>query len=325
MDSGNTFEPVNIAHALTWLESLVEHTPKIATLSEEERVRLLTATGRLSRPSRDEIRIRNREIKRVRRKESTQADRQARAETGIREARTKTVFQAPLQITGANETSEKHLKSPRNCYVCKVEYTRLHHFYDSMCTSCADLNYAKRFQTATLKGRTALITGSRLKIGYHCTLMMLRAGAKVIATTRFPKDSAIRFAKEHDYHTWAHRLQIHGLDLRHTPSVEIFARFIEQTEERLDILINNAAQTVRRPPGFYAHMMPIESKATSELPKEAQALLASHESCKSQLNALCIQPASEDAASLPAVSWQWARSRCWTSRFGRAVADPLLV
>ena len=85
--------------------------------------------------------------------------------------------------------------------------------------------------------------------------ILLRAGATVVATTRFPVDSALRFSKEEDFHEWGHRLKIHGLDLRHIPSVEIFCNFIEQQYERLDILINNAAQTVRRPAGFYQHLM----------------------------------------------------------------------
>ena len=152
----------------------------------------------------------------------------------------------------------QELTSFRNCYVCKAKYTKLHPFYDTMCESCGDLNYQKRFQTADLTGQVALMTGSRLKIGYHVTLMMLRAGATVIATTRFPADSAIRFAKETDYSQWRDRLHIHGLDLRHTPSVELFCTYVEQTYDRLDILINNAAQTVRRPPGFYAHMLEME-------------------------------------------------------------------
>jgi NAD(P)-dependent dehydrogenase (short-subunit alcohol dehydrogenase family) len=83
-----------------------------------------------------------------------------------------------------------------------------------------------------------LVTGSRLKIGYHITLMMLRAGATVIATTRFPVDSALRYAKEPDFKDWDDRLKIHGLDLRHIPSVEIFCNFIEQRYDRLDVLIN---------------------------------------------------------------------------------------
>ena len=164
-----------------------------------------------------------------------------------------------------------------------------------MCKSCGDLNYRKRFQTASLHGKVALITGSRLKIGYHATLMMLRAGATVIATTRFPVDSAERFAKEEDFTNWKERLHIHGLDLRHTPSVEIFASYIEQSYDRLDILINNAAQTVRRPPGFYAHLIENESKPLHNFSEDVQLLLGNHEACKSQLTALCQNGPEQDA------------------------------
>lgn len=142
-----------------------------------------------------------------------------------------------------------------------------------MCEECGDFNYAKRFQTANLRGQVAVITGSRLKIGYQATLMLLRSGASVIATTRFPVDSAIRFSKEEDYKDWSDRLHIYGLDLRHTPSVEIFANFIEQKYDRLDILINNAAQTVRRPPSFYEHLMEKENLPFYKHSEEVQNLL----------------------------------------------------
>ena len=113
--------------------------------------------------------------------------------------------------------------------------------------------------------------------------MMLRAGARVIVTTRFPQDAALRYAREPDFKEWGGRLQVYGLDLRHSPSVEIFTRLMEQRLDRLDILINNAAQTVRRPPGFYAHLMETESRPLGELPGEVRPLLAHHEECKRQL------------------------------------------
>ena len=173
-----------------------------------------------------------------------------------------------------------------------------------MCFECAELNYAKRFQSADLSGQVALITGSRLKIGYHCTLMMLRAGAKVIATTRFPKDSAVRFSKEKDFEKWQHNLQIYGLDLRHTPSVEIFARHIEKEYSRLDILINNAAQTVRRPPGFYAHLMELENSSIEKLPLLAQSVLSEHQRFTGQLAQLDHDSLADEKA-LP-VAWHGA-------------------
>ena len=112
-------------------------------------------------------------------------------------------------------------------------------------------------------------------------------GASVIATTRFPVDAAIRYSREEDYTVWGDRLQIHGLDLRHIPSVEIFAGYVEQRYGRLDILINNAAQTVKRPAGFYAHLIENEQNGRLVLSKEAQKLLGDHEAFKKQLTSLC--------------------------------------
>lgn len=171
-----------------------------------------------------------------------------------------------------------------------------------MCKTCGNFNYAKRFQTSDLSGQVALVTGSRLKIGYHITLMMLRAGATVIATTRFPVDSALRYAKEHDYTEWKDRLKIHGLDLRHIPSVENFCNYIEQNYSRLDVLINNAAQTVRRPSGFYKHLMPNEDKAFSELPYNAQTLLSAHNECLEELRSLSKGFGPTQQKNLP-VTW----------------------
>lgn len=301
----------DIEAAIRTLETLLERTELMADLSEEQRVKLVSAAGRLSRPSKEEIGKRNKDIDRAKRGKIAKADRQARALTGIREARTKSVFEAPKQILLGNGDAESAFEAafsdervtqkPRNCYVCKVEFTKLHFFYDSMCPTCADYNYKKRHQLARLDGQVALITGSRLKIGYHCTLMMLRAGARVIATTRFPVDSAMRFSKEDDYDSWKDRLDIYGLDLRHTPSVEIFAKYVEQTYPRLDILINNAAQTVRRPPGFYAHMMELERTPVALLNERARHLLRTHINCNTQLQALCSTGEANDS-TLP-VAW----------------------
>ncbi len=270
------------------LETLAADSRLLAGLSEQERIDLITAAGKISRPDRKEIKKRNKEKKRLDRMAVTQKERSLRRDTGIRKAREAIVFEAPMQIAMDKggpmaEEAEKRLESPRNCYICKAEFTELHHFYDALCPKCAEFNYQKRFQTASLKGQVVLITGSRLKIGYQATLMMLRAGAGVIATTRFPKDSALRFSKEADFTDWGHRLNIYGLDLRHIPSVELFCDYIKHTYQRLDILINNAAQTVRRPPGFYTHLMETENRDTADLPMNAQSLLSQYRDCLQKL------------------------------------------
>ncbi len=285
------------------LEALADQSELLAHLPENDRIALIKAAGRISRPDRAEIKKRNKDKRRQMRLAVVKKERQMRAATGIRKAREATVFTAPPQIEGpAPERVEAtgHLESPRNCYVCKAEFTSLHHFYDSMCPECAEFNYQKRFQTASLEGQVAVITGSRLKIGYQATLMMLKAGARVIATTRFPKDSALRFSKEPDFGQWGHRLHIYGLDLRHIPSVELFCDHVKQAYQRLDILINNAAQTVRRPPGFYAHLMATEQSDLSSLPREAAALLGHYQEC---LACLETDRSKENNSTLP-VSWK---------------------
>jgi len=285
------------------LQLLNLHTNALYSLTQEQRKALLIAAGQLSRPSRDEHQRRRKDAKKAAKRKQFERDRHARKETGIRSAREASVFVAPkLLPQGAiKEKEDNILSSPRNCYVCKSMYNKLHHFYDTMCSECADFNYAKRFQTADCTDQVAVVTGSRLKIGYHITLMLLRSGATVIATTRFPVDSAIRYAQEEDYNDWGHRLKIHGLDLRHIPSVEIFCNYIEEKYARLDVLINNAAQTVRRPAGFYKHLMSNEEKSYSELPARAQELLEDHQYCIDQINAYS-EATKANAKNLP-VSW----------------------
>lgn len=293
----------DVEQCLHILQLLVDDSSPLVLLNEDQRVKLFKAAGLLARPSKEERAKRRKDLKKAKKVALREIDREARSTTGIRYARTNDVFVAPEQLSLAETTAkpEQELLSSRNCYVCKAEFTKLHHFYDCMCESCGDLNYQKRFQTADLTGQVALITGSRLKIGYQATLMMLRAGATVIATTRFPVDSAIRFAKEPDYDTWSSRLHIHGLDLRHTPSVELFCTYIEQNYHRLDILINNAAQTVRRPPGFYAHMMDKELMPFHEHDTAVQKLLTSHHNCLNIIGQ--VSGSGKDTSSL-AVTWK---------------------
>lgn len=108
---------------------------------------------------------------------------------------------------------ENYKGKGRKCYVCKDRFNELHHFYHTMCSECAEYNYTKRFQTKDLTGKYAIVTGGRIKIGFEVCLKLLRAGANVVATTRFPKDALNRYSKESDYSEWEYRLQIIHLDL----------------------------------------------------------------------------------------------------------------
>lgn len=301
-ETANKISSEEIAKCIAILEHLVKDTSQIFEIEKEQRTALIKAAGQFSRPNRDEFSRRKKDGKKLAQRKLEAKDKNARKETGIRNARESVVFEAPKLLPMAELEFKKPLKleTPKKCYICKSEFTIMHHFYDSMCTDCGDFNYAKRFQTANVKGQIAVITGSRLKIGYHITLMLLRGGATVVATTRFPVDSALRFSKEPDFADWEHNLKIHGLDLRHIPSVEIFCNYIEQKYEKLDILINNAAQTVRRPAGFYKHLMENEERAINSLPKNSQNLLLDHYNCLLELKELTSSASSNQ--NMP-VTW----------------------
>ena len=267
------------------LEAIAGDHGLLAGVSEPERRRLMAAAGAVSRP---EARARRQLVKvleRQRKIDKTAREESALSQSGIRKLRKQTVFTTPnvhpplgleqQEVLGDPDFRETH--APQNCYVCKKNYTQLHHFYDQLCPACAELNFIKRTETADLTGRVALLTGGRVKIGYQAGIKMLRAGAQLIVSTRFPRDSALRYAAEPDFKDWGHRLEIFGLDLRHTPSVEAFCKHLLATRSRLDFIINNACQTVRRPPDFYAHMMEAEHGPLADLPEAARKLLGAYE------------------------------------------------
>jgi NAD(P)-dependent dehydrogenase (short-subunit alcohol dehydrogenase family) len=251
-----------VREASELLESIDRDRGILSQLSPEDRERFLHATRVVSDPDPRARRRLVKASKRQRKAAITQQGEEMLSSTGIRELRRKPVFSTPNYYLPETITDHKpHTPESRHCYVCKEHFQTVHHFYDQLCPSCADFNFAKRTELADLTGRVALLTGGRVKIGYQAGLKLLRAGAQLIVTTRFPRDSAARYAAEPDFEEWAHRLEIFGLDLRHTPSVEAFCREMLATRTRLDFIINNACQTVRRPPAFYEHMMEGETAA----------------------------------------------------------------
>ncbi|TWT90551.1 Fatty acyl-CoA reductase [Pseudobythopirellula maris] len=298
------------------LERVAEDRGMLADMPEAERLRLLKAASQVAMPDRGarrKLRKAHQLKKQAELNEQREADRQRLGETGIRSQ-----FEGGLPaangggvpaLSGAQAYSTRRLKkpeppapfepgpapqaeaaeerlgprleAPRTCYICKASFDRVHTFYDAMCAGCAEFNWAKRHQTADLTGRVAVVTGGRVKIGYQAALKLLRAGAHVVVTTRFPRDGAQRFLAEPDAEEWRSRLELQGLDLRHTPSVEALADHLCATLPRLDFLLNNACQTVRRPPGFYAHLMEGERQLAEELPAGARPLLESYEELRS--------------------------------------------
>ncbi|GAB2903009.1 SDR family oxidoreductase [Uliginosibacterium flavum] len=290
------------------LERLAADGDILDALPDEERRRLHLAVAQVHNPDHEARRKNRKAAERIRNAEKIEKNESVLHSRGIRALRRKPVYTAhpafaPLGLekqdqiaNDATEDAPRESIAPQNCYVCKQHYTELHHFYDQLCPACAELNYAKRDELADLRGRVALLTGGRVKIGYQTGLKLLRAGAHLIVTTRFPRDSAARYAEEPDFAEWGHRLEIFGLDLRHTPSVEAFCQELLKTHDRLDFIVNNACQTVRRPPEFYAHMMEGETANLLSMPEPQRKLLGRYEG----LRATNILP-DASTATLPQV------------------------
>jgi NAD(P)-dependent dehydrogenase (short-subunit alcohol dehydrogenase family) len=258
------------------MEAIANDRTLLAGVDEETARRLMIAAGRIADPDKKAQRRLTRKLKRQAAKEKKERNQQLLARTGIRKLRENPIFKTPRRLAArAGEQPVQsepigEVENERVCYGCQARYTKVHFFYDQMCGPCGDLGFAKRTQTADLNGRVALVTGSRVKIGFRAALMLLRAGCRVLCTTRFPKDAARRYAAEEDFSDWSDRIEIHGIDLRHTPSVEALCATLNQTHSRLDFIINNACQTVRRPSGFYDHLMDGEHEA---LPNTESGLL----------------------------------------------------
>ncbi|MBD2124627.1 SDR family NAD(P)-dependent oxidoreductase [Trichocoleus sp. FACHB-262] len=217
----------------------------------------------------------HRKMRRVDRRTRRGHDRQLQATTAIvrQQLQPPQKFLTPSLKSALPEEPQgmADLCQPKPCYICKQPYTQLHPFYHSLCPKCAELNYQKRQQRTDLTGRMALVTGGRIKIGYQTGLRLLRDGAQVLLTTRFPRDCAYRYSQEADFDQWRDRLQIYGLDLRNLPALETFIQHLLHTTSHLDILINNAAQTIKRSRSFYQSLLNQERQ--HPLCPAAQALL----------------------------------------------------
>ncbi len=291
----------DLRKATQLLEQVVADRSLLLLAAPEDRRRFDEAVATVFQPDARARRAMVKATARARKLAAARRDDERLQDTGIRVLRRRPVFTTPnvylLGDAGAGissiapggddddavepragaSVSAPETVVPQHCYICKQTFVTVHHFYDQMCTSCADFNYRKRTELVDLSGRTALLTGGRVKIGYQAGLKLLRCGARLLVTTRFPRDSAMRYALEPDFEAWRDRLEIFGLDLRHTPSVETFCTQLLQSEARLDVIVNNACQTVRRPPAFYAHMMQHEQASAHTLPPAARRVLQRYE------------------------------------------------
>ena len=292
-------DQVTLRHRLLETTALLQQIARskdlLSGLSAQERTDLLNAAGDVFCADPEERRLRVKAQRNRRRAEKLARDEEVLASTGIRTLRDKPVFTTPnafppedFEQQDVADPGFRETADPQHCYVCKAKYREVHHFYDQLCPACAAFNHAKRTEVADLSGTVALLTGGRVKIGYQAGIRLLRSGATLIVATRFPRDAAARYAAEDDFADWGDRLEVFGLDLRHTPSVEAFCHHLLETRDRLDFIVNNACQTVRRPPEFYRHMMESESAALETLPAEVLGLVGSYEALRTAGGAAAI-------------------------------------
>jgi NAD(P)-dependent dehydrogenase (short-subunit alcohol dehydrogenase family) len=145
----------------------------------------------------------------------------------------------------------------RLCYICRLVVTDSYPSHPSMCIPCGAFNFSsselsKPARLSLPQGFVALVTGARINLGFHTALRLLRCGARVIATTRYPRDAVTRYLKETDSVDWKDRLKVVGADFR--SAADAFA-LVHETKRcletwsaegkvQLSAVINNAAQTL---------------------------------------------------------------------------------
>lgn len=141
----------------------------------------------------------------------------------------------------------------RKCYMCHLLMSEPHEFYPSLCKPCGTFNLAESNLSLpgclNLDGKTALVTGGRVALGYATALRLLRCGARVIVSSRYPRDTDSRYREEHDFDSWSDRLRVVGADFRTARDVFRLVGLVKKILAEwggiaLDVLVNNAAQTL---------------------------------------------------------------------------------
>ncbi|MCA9192985.1 MAG: SDR family oxidoreductase [Planctomycetales bacterium] len=294
---------------LNTLQRFLQDRGQLLNFSKSLQTELLKAAGQLAHPGR----AARRQVVRAARQQRKAAvdldkhqDSRVLEQTGMRKAKMRRQVAAPphpslipKSLPSSNHDAQQfvgQLQCSRNCYICKQDFSQVHIHYDSLCPTCAQFNWNKRNQIANLTGRYALLTGGRVKIGFEAALKLLRCGANLVVTSRFPADAMQRFQSMADSAQWWSRLHVYGLDLRHLPSVEAFADHLLGHLPQLDFVLHNACQTVRRPSGYYKHLMQAERTLMLALPTELAAPLDGYRTLLSEPDRIAdrLKPSAEE-------------------------------
>lgn len=202
-----------------------------------------------------------------------------------------------------NPVKGQKLCRSRRCYICQQKFNQLHFFYDQLCTECGEFNFQKRTFSVDMRGKNCIVTGCRLKIGYQTSLKILRAGGTLIGTTRFPYDAIKRFSLEKDFNDWKGNLFLFSLDLRFIQALEEFCNFVKTKWDHLDVIINNACQTIQRPRKFYEQLITNESQISNdEMDKYSTNLQLNYDFHETLKNKFLIHNISYENESLLQIS-----------------------
>lgn len=159
------------------------------------------------------------------------------------------------------------------CYECKKYYDKDESLigYDYHCLDCGKINYEYKMQKANLENITILITGIRVKIGYHTALRILRNGGNVIGTTRYPNLALNNYAKEKDYEEWKDRLKIIKCDFLKIDQVYDFLDIINNycngpnCKFRINGFINMAFRTTKPTEYYNNKVNELETELSSKI------------------------------------------------------------
>ena len=255
-------DPDDLATTLRILDSMTE--------LDEEDPDFVTVRRATARMFKEVKRVRRRELRDVAAAEDAAVI--AATATGASDRIDDETRGIPLETRAAAPVAGR-LNRAHDCYICKQPYHQIDAFYHQLCPDCAAMSHAKRDARTDLTGRRALLTGGRAKIGMHIALRLLRDGAHTTITTRFPRDAVRRFSSLPDSAEWIDRVRIVGIDLRDPAQVIGLAESVAAAGP-LDIIINNATQTVKRSPGAYQPLvdaelapLPLESDLGFSLPE----------------------------------------------------------
>jgi NAD(P)-dependent dehydrogenase (short-subunit alcohol dehydrogenase family) len=149
------------------------------------------------------------------------------------------------EATGAKVVGT--LLNARSCYVCKQRYREVDAFYHQLCPSCAELNHSKREARTDLRGGARCSPAAARRSACTsrcgcCATARRPPSRRASRTTRCAASPRCRTATSGcTASPWS------GLDLRDPAQVVALADSVA-AKGRLDILVNNAAQTVRAAP-----------------------------------------------------------------------------